>query len=65
MGIFDAFFVHCSFLIPGTFSLRYILTTGIQLADIVAYFVSWGLRFGPLTLPSRQELEPVEHGRGF
>ena len=32
------------------------LTTGIQLADIVAYTISWGVRFKSLTKAARPEL---------
>ena len=32
------------------------LTTGIQIADLVAYVVSWGIRFGVMARPVRAEL---------
>ena len=32
------------------------LTTGVQLADLVAYIVSWGFRTGGMTEPARPEL---------
>jgi hypothetical protein len=47
-----------SLIIPEPFFVHSDLTTGIQLADIAAYLVSWGLRFGPLMAPSRPELAP-------
>lgn len=47
-----------SLVIPEPFFVHSDLTTGIQLADLVAYLVSWGLRFGPLTNPARPELAP-------
>jgi hypothetical protein len=34
------------------------LTTGIQLADLVAYIISWGFRLPRMTLPCRPELAP-------
>jgi hypothetical protein len=49
---------QASLVIPEPFFVHSDLTTGIQLADIVAYLVSWGLRFGPLTAPARAELAP-------
>ena len=33
------------------------LTTGVQLADLVAYILSWGWRLRSMTRPSRPELE--------
>jgi hypothetical protein len=32
------------------------LTTGVQVADLVAYVVSWGVRFGGMVRPARREL---------
>jgi hypothetical protein len=32
------------------------LTTGVQIADLIAYILSWGLRFGSMTKPKRAEL---------
>lgn len=49
---------QASRVIPEPFFVHSDLTTGIQLADIVAYLVSWGLRFGPLSAPARAELAP-------
>lgn len=34
------------------------LTTGVQLADLVAYVVSWNFRFGAADAPARNELDP-------
>lgn len=34
------------------------LTTGIQLADLVAYLISWNVRVHSMTEPSRSELDP-------
>src|ERR1035438_2176633 len=33
------------------------LTTGVQIADLIAYILSWGLRFGSMTKPKRAELD--------
>jgi Protein of unknown function (DUF3800) len=35
------------------------LTTGVQLADLVAYIVSWGFRTNGMTEPARPELAPL------
>lgn len=35
------------------------LTTGVQLADLIAYIVSWGVRFQGMDLPAREELAPL------
>ena len=35
------------------------LTTGVQLADLMAYTVSWGVRFQGMDLPAREELKPL------
>ncbi len=42
--IAEPFFVHSD------------LTTGIQLADLVAYVISWGFRIAAMTKPARAEL---------
>jgi hypothetical protein len=43
-------------IIPEPFFVHSDLTTGVQLADLVAYVVSWGLRLAPMTEPRREEL---------
>jgi hypothetical protein len=35
------------------------LTTGVQVADLIAYIVSWGVRFQGMDLAGREELEPL------
>ncbi len=35
------------------------LTTAIQIADLVAYITSWGVRFGQMSEPARDELRPL------
>ena len=46
-------------VIPEPFFVHSELTTGIQVADVVAYIVSWGVRFGPLSAPARPELRDL------
>ena len=47
---------RASQIIPEPFFVHSDLTTGIQLADLVAYVVSWGVRFGDMTASGRPEL---------
>jgi hypothetical protein len=35
------------------------LTTGVQLADLLSYVVSWGVRFQGMDLPARDDLAPL------
>lgn len=49
---------RASRVIPEPFFVHSELTTLIQVADIVAYIVSWGVRFGAMKRPRRDELEP-------
>jgi hypothetical protein len=44
-------------IIPEPFFVHSDLTTGIQLADLVAYIISWGLRFEGMVEPKRPELK--------
>lgn len=43
-------------VVPEPFFVHSDLTTGIQIADIVAYIVSWGFRLPRMTKPAREEL---------
>ncbi len=45
-------------IIPEAFFVHSELTTGIQLADLVAYIVAWGVRLPQMTSPHRAELAP-------
>jgi len=45
-------------IIPEPFFVHSDLTTGVQLADIAAYLLSWGFRTGDLTKPKRDNLAP-------
>ena len=46
-------------IIPEPFFVHSDLTTGIQLADLVAYIISWGVRFEGMTEPARTELSDL------
>ena len=43
-------------VIPEPFFVHSDLTTGIQIADLVAYIISWGFRTPTMTKPARAEL---------
>jgi len=45
-----------SLIIPEPFFVHSDLTTGIQLADLVAYIISWGVRLGGMNRAARPEL---------
>lgn len=45
-------------IIPEPFFVHSELTTGIHLADLVAYIISWGFRTSRLSEPKREELAP-------
>lgn len=45
-------------IIPEPLFVRSELTSGVQLADLLAYIVSWGFRSPAATRPARAELEP-------
>lgn len=47
-----------SLIVPEPFFVHSDLTTGIQIADLIAYCISWGFRLAPMTKPARQELAP-------
>lgn len=50
---------RASLIIPEPFFVHSDLTTGIQVADLVAYCISWGFRIkNQMTKPHRPELEP-------
>lgn len=46
-------------IIPEPFFVHSHLTTGIHLADLMAYLVSWGVRLPAMTAPGRAELEDL------
>jgi len=43
-------------VIPEPFFVHSDLTTGVQIADLIAYIISWGLRLKGMTKPVRSEL---------
>ena len=46
-------------IIPEPFFVHSDLTTGVQIADLVAYIISWGFRTGAdMSTPPREELTP-------
>jgi len=49
---------RASQIIPEPFFVHSELTTGIHLADLVAYVILWGFRINNLTKPRREELQP-------
>ncbi|MES2445194.1 MAG: DUF3800 domain-containing protein [Pseudomonadota bacterium] len=46
-------------IIPAPFFVHSDLTSLVQVADIVAYVISWGLRLNGMTEPAREELAPL------
>ncbi len=49
---------RASLIVPEPFFVHSDLTTGIQIADLVAYIISWGYRFSQMSEPVREELSP-------
>lgn len=52
---------RASLIIPEPFFVHSDLTTGIQLADLVAYIISWGVRFEGMHEPAREELRDLSY----
>lgn len=50
---------RAAWIIPEPFFVHSELTTGVQLADLVAYVVSWNFRYSRTDLPARPELDPL------
>jgi hypothetical protein len=46
-------------MVPMPFFVHSELTPAIQLADIVAYIINWGLRMSKMPEPARAELKPL------
>lgn len=46
-------------IIPEPFFVHSELTTAIQVTDLVAYIIAWGLRFGAMDGPRREELSSL------
>ena len=49
---------RASRIIPEPFFVHSDLTTGVQIADLVAYVISWAFRMPRMTKPAREELTP-------
>ena len=49
---------RASRIIPEPFFVHSDLTTGVQIADLIAYVISWGFRMPRMTKPAREELSP-------
>jgi Protein of unknown function (DUF3800) len=49
---------RATLIIPEPFFMHSDLTTGVQIADLVAYCMSWALRLTKMTKPIREELKP-------
>lgn len=47
---------RASLIVPEPFFVHSELTTGVQIADLVAYCISWGFRTSNMTKPARPEL---------
>ena len=50
--------LRASRIIPEPFFVHSDLTTGVQIADLFAYVISWGFRMPRMTKPAREELAP-------
>jgi hypothetical protein len=48
---------RASLIIPEPFFVHSELTTGVQIADLIAYTISWGFRSPKMTKPAREELK--------
>src|SRR5260370_4208908 len=49
---------RATLIIPEPFFVHSDLTTGVQIADLIAYCISWGLRLTRMRKPAREELRP-------
>lgn len=49
---------RASLILPEPFFVHSDLTTGVQVADLIAYVISWGFRMPTMEKPRRQELAP-------
>jgi hypothetical protein len=52
---------RASLIIPDPFFVHSDLTTGVQIADLIAYVVSWGFRTPQMQKPRRDELAEYAH----
>jgi hypothetical protein len=51
--------VRAGRVIPEPFFVHSHLTTGVQLADLVAYTIAWNVRVGRMSRPTRPEMDPL------
>jgi len=51
--------LRSSLVIPEPFFVHSHLTTGVQVADLVAYIIAWGVRVGTMNHPRRDELSDL------
>ncbi len=49
---------RASLIVPEPFFVHSDLTTGVQIADLAAYCISWGFRLPHMTKPAHPELRP-------
>lgn len=49
---------RASLILPEPLFVHSELTTGVQIADLIAYVVSWSFRLPAMTKPARSEMEP-------
>jgi hypothetical protein len=50
---------RASLIVPEPIFVHSDLTTGVQIADLVAYCISWGFRTNRMTKPARTDLVPL------
>jgi hypothetical protein len=51
--------LRASRVIPEPFFVHSELTTAVQIADLIAYVICWGVRFGSMVEPRREELQRI------
>lgn len=50
---------RCRRIVPQPLFVPSDLTTGVQIADLVAYVLNWNVRLPGMTAPARRELDPL------
>jgi Protein of unknown function (DUF3800) len=50
---------RCRRIVPQPLFVPSDLTTGVQVADLVAYVINWNVRLPGMTAPTRRELDPL------
>jgi Protein of unknown function (DUF3800) len=51
--------LRASRIVPEPFFVHSELTSLVQIADLVAYIIAWGVRVGSMTRPAREELREL------